>query len=78
MMHVLLINGTELESTISILFLETFFQTARSVVTNQDMVTQMIKDISSVDFVDICSQAGFMDPSSNPKFCMKMQNCKYR
>jgi len=51
-------------------------QTSRTVVMSQDTLTQMVRDISAVDFADLCSQAGFMDPSANPKFSVKMQECE--
>lgn len=37
----------------------------------------MIDDIADVDLLEICTQAGFMEPSATPKFSEKLLICKY-
>lgn len=51
-------------------------QTARNVLTNHESITQMLEDISEVDFVEICTQAGFMESFATPKFSEKLSICK--
>ena len=37
-------------------------QTARSVLQNNETVSQMIEDLADVDFEEICHQAGYVEP----------------
>ncbi|XP_052799431.1 DNA-binding protein RFX6-like [Mya arenaria] len=48
-------------------------QTSRAVIANQELIGQIVKDISAVDFEDICNQSEFLQTADNPKFSVKMQ-----
>ena len=45
-------------------------------MTNHDSVNQMIADLAEVDFLEVCTQAGFMESSATPKFSEKLFICE--
>ena len=51
-------------------------QTARTVMMNHDLANQMIEDIAEINFLEICCQAGFVEPHSTEKFRDSIQDCK--
>ena len=54
-----------------------YLQTTRNVLMNHDLSNQMIEDIAEINFMEICCQAGFVEPSSTEKFKESIQDCKY-
>ena len=57
-------------------FLDNVLQTARTVMMNHDLANQMIEDIAEINFLEICCQAGFVEPHSTEKFKDSIQDCK--
>ncbi|CAG2213287.1 RFX6 [Mytilus edulis] len=49
-------------------------QTTRGVLMNHDLANQMIEDIAEINFLEICCQAGFIEPHSTETFRESIQD----
>ncbi|XP_063399638.1 DNA-binding protein RFX6-like [Mytilus trossulus] len=49
-------------------------QTTRGVLMNHDLANQMIEDIAEINFLEICCQAGFIEPHTTETFRESIQD----